>query len=40
MSHSQGFYGRMLRDITDENLEYLEKQNFKDIVDLIMFLEQ
>ncbi|GMB10686.1 MAG: putative acetyltransferase [Candidatus Improbicoccus devescovinae] len=39
MSMSQGFYGRLLRDITNKDLEYLERQNFKDHLDLILFLE-
>lgn len=39
MSYSQGFYGRLLRDLTDEELEYLENKNFEDILDLVLFLE-
>jgi hypothetical protein len=39
LSYSQGFYGRLKRDMTDEALDYLEAQNFKDSVDLILFLE-
>mgnify|MGYP000923244250 CR=1 FL=1 len=46
---SQGFYGRLLRDL--ENVqkkdpdkweritEYLERQNFRDPVDVVMFFE-
>jgi len=46
---SQGFYGRLLSDL--ENVqkkdpdkweritEYLERQNFKDPVDVVMFFE-
>ena len=46
LAQSQGFYGRLLRDI--ENMsdgefayfkEVLEEQNFKDAVDLIIYLE-
>lgn len=42
LSKSQGFYCRLLEQIqdNDEALEYLEQQNFKDPVDLILFLEQ
>ena len=39
LSYSQGFYGRLKRDMTDEVLAYLEAQNFKDTIDLISFLE-
>jgi hypothetical protein len=39
MSRSQGFYGRVLRDLTIEQLDYLEKQNFKEPLDLVLFLE-
>mgnify|MGYP003295099432 CR=1 FL=1 len=41
LSKSQGFYGRLYEQLLDNNeaLEYLESQNFKDILDLIMFLE-
>jgi hypothetical protein len=39
LSYSQGFYGRLKRDMTDEALDYLEAQNFKDSLDLILFLE-
>ncbi len=39
LARSQGFYGRMLNNITDEGLDYLEEQNFKDPVDLVMFIE-
>lgn len=39
---SQGFYGRLYEQIkdNDEALSYLEEQNFKDPIDLILFLEQ
>lgn len=39
LSYSQGFYGRLLRDVTEETLEYLEEQKFHDALDLIMFIE-
>lgn len=39
LAKSQGFYGRLLRDITEEGLQYLEDQNFKDVLDLILFIE-
>lgn len=41
LSKSQGFYGRLYEQLLDNNeaLEYLESQNFKDVLDLIMFLE-
>ena len=41
LSHSQGFYGRLLRDINDnpEILDRLEEQNFQEPLDLIFFLE-
>ena len=41
LSHSQGFYCRLYNALqdNDEALEYLSNQNFKDVVDLILFLE-
>lgn len=41
LAQSQGFYGRLYERIidNDEALEYLEKQGFKDPVDMILFLE-
>lgn len=49
LSHSQGLYGRILRDLEEtkksdpeayqETMELLEAQNFKDSVDLIMYIE-
>lgn len=46
LSHSQGSYGRLLRSIQElsedelQNFkETMEAQNFKDVVDMIMFLE-
>ena len=50
LSYSQGFYGRLLRDIlelkeTDEIgyndlKEELEKQNFQTTLDMVLFFEQ
>lgn len=46
LAASQGFYDRLLSILTSDEpdavayLNYLEEQNFKDIVDLVMFLEQ
>ena len=49
LSHSQGFYGRLLRNIEElkENdkqgysklKKYLEGQNFKTSVDMVLFFE-
>ena len=39
LAKSQGFYGRLLEQLNNETLEYLEEQGFKDPVDLILFLE-
>ena len=49
LSYSQGFYGRLLRDILEikeydeesynDLKETLEKQNFKDVLDMVMFFE-
>ena len=41
MSHSQGFYGRLLTEIYEnpDILDTLEAQGFTDILDLIMFIE-
>lgn len=46
LAQSQGFYGRLLADIEDlseerydEVMTQLEAQNFKDSVDLVLFLE-
>lgn len=39
LAQSQGFYGRILENLNDEALDYLEKQNFTDTLDLILFLE-
>lgn len=42
LSYSQGFYGRLLADIKDneEYLSFLEGMNFKDRIDLILYFEQ
>lgn len=42
LASSQGFYGRLYEQVVDndEALDYLEQQNFKDVVDMILFLEQ
>ena len=39
---SQGFYGRLLRDLREnpDYLDYLEQQHFSDTLDMILFLEQ
>lgn len=45
LSMSQGFYGRLLRDMevneefAEEVLTELERQNFGDAVDLVMYIE-
>lgn len=41
LASGQGFYGRLYEQLYDneEALEFLEKQNFKDIIDLILYLE-
>lgn len=46
LAQSQGFYGRLLRSIDEMDEEDrekvwsdLESQNFKDVVDLILYLE-
>lgn len=39
LAKGQGMYGRILRNMTDEALEYLEEQNFKDPLDLVFFIE-
>ena len=49
LSHSQGFYGRILRSIYELKQEnekeynelknYLESQNFSDSLDVILFFE-
>lgn len=46
LSYSQGFYGRLLRDIKNLNAEdfrefcrVMEEQNFRDSLDVILFFE-
>ena len=49
LAYSQGFYGRLLRDIMnikhededryEEIMEELEAQNFSDTLDMVMFFE-
>lgn len=46
LSYSQGFYGRLLRDLQsldeetyDEVMAELEAQNFSDTVDMVLFFE-
>ena len=46
LSNSQGFYGRLYNGIMtldDEDLETtkqeLERQNFKDVIDIILYFE-
>ena len=39
LASSQGFYQRLLDSITEEDLDNLASRNFKDAVDLIMFIE-
>lgn len=46
LASSQGLYSRLYRDLMeldeekyDEVMTELESQNFKDVVDLIMFIE-
>lgn len=41
LSRSQGFYGRLYKELQDneESLDYLVQQNFKDSVDMVLFLE-
>ena len=46
LSNSQGFYGRRYRILSDNSedsnnfLEKLENENFRDAVDLLTYLEQ
>ena len=41
MAKSQGFYGGLLNAINEDNsiLDTLEEQNFKDPIDMIIYLE-
>ena len=46
LAASQGFYGRLYDSLTDgseqadEFLNTMEKQNFGDVVDMVMWLEE
>lgn len=43
LANSQGFYTRLYQFLKEESGEYLdmlEKQNFKDPIDLILYLEE
>lgn len=46
LAASQGFYGRLYESLTDgseqadEFLNTMEKQNFGDVVDMVMWLEE
>lgn len=47
LAHSQGFYGRIIRDIEDmDETEYydlcrlLDDQNFNDTLDVVLWLEE
>ena len=41
LAKSQGFYGRLLEHINEEPtyLDFLEKQNFKDSIDFVLYME-
>ena len=41
LAKSQGFYGRLLEHINENPsyLDFLEKQNFKDSVDFVLYME-
>lgn len=39
LAKSQGFYSRLLEELNNEKLDYLEQQNFKDPIDFILFIE-
>ena len=41
LAHSQGYYARLYATLKEhpEALEFLEKQNFNNPIDMIMFLE-
>lgn len=41
LARSQGYYGRILRAIEEDEtiLDTLEEQNFKDVVDMVLYLE-
>ena len=41
LAKSQGFYGRLLKHINEvpSYLDFLEKQNFKDAIDFVLYME-
>ena len=41
LAKSQGFYGRLLEHINEQPsyLDFLEKQNFKDAIDFVLYME-
>ena len=41
LAKSQGFYGKLLEYINEEPsyLDFLEKQNFKDAIDFVLYME-
>ena len=41
LSYSQGFYGRLEEQLKEnrETLKHLANQNFKDILDMVFYLE-
>jgi hypothetical protein len=41
LATSQGFYGRLLKEFEEhpEKLEKVAKNDFKDVVDFVMFIE-
>ena len=39
LAQSQGLYGRILRDMDNDYLNYLEEQHFGDIFDMVLFIE-
>lgn len=41
LSYSQGMYGRLLRDLqeNEEALDYLAQQDFKEPLDMVLWLE-
>ncbi|WP_304393165.1 hypothetical protein [uncultured Clostridium sp.] len=40
LSMSQGFYGRLLANMTEEYLQELVDQKFKEPLDMILYIEQ
>ena len=41
LAHSQGYYGRLYETLkaNPKALDFLAKQNFNDVVEMVMFLE-